>query len=214
MVNLMREAWLRSEDPWALVLRARTKLYSLWLGKTYPFASTGRKLSVHYPCALRRPSARQIKIGNSVIIGKDTTLLMVSDDADGVRLAIDDNCVIGARSVISVKNLIHIERDVVMGTTVLIQDHQHKHENVDLPIRTQGVTTGGRIRIEQGCWIGQGAVIVCNEGQMVIGRNSVIGANSVVARSLPPYSVIIGNPGVVLKQFDLARARHIRSNVD
>ena len=207
MANIFREVWLGLEDPLVLFMRARTKLYSLWLSATYPFAATGRKLSIHYPCALRRPSARHIRIGQMVIIGKDTNLFIVHDEVSGVKLAIDENCAVGARSVISAKNFIHIERDVITGTSVLIQDHQHAHEYSDLPIRDQGITAGGRIRIEQGCWIGQGAVIVCNEGELVIGHNSVVGANCVVARSVPPYSVIVANPGIILKQFDKAKVR-------
>jgi len=200
MTNPFRAAWLNCEDPIALLLRARSKVYSLWLSKTYPFVSTGRRLSIQYPCMLCRPLASQIKIGNDVIIGKDTILYVERDDVKEAKLIIEDNCAIGARSVISAKNLIHIERDVIMGTSVLIQDHQHAQGRSDLPIRAQGVTQGGRIRIEQGCWIGQGAVIVCNEGEMVIGRNSVVAANSVVGRNLPPYSVIVGNPGIIVKR--------------
>jgi acetyltransferase-like isoleucine patch superfamily enzyme len=200
MANLFHEAWLRFEDPITLLLRARSKVYSWWLSATYPFASTGRKLSIQYPCILRRPFASQIKLGNDVIIGKDTFLYIENDGVKEVKLIIDDNCSIGARSFISVKNFVHIEKDVIMGTSVLIQDHQHARDRTDIPIRLQGVTEGGRIRIEEGCWIGQGAVIVCNEGERVIGRNSVIGANSVVARNVPPYSVIVGNPGIVVKR--------------
>jgi acetyltransferase-like isoleucine patch superfamily enzyme len=207
MSNPFREAWLRFEDPLTSLLRARTKLYSLWLSATYPFASTGRNLSIHFPCEISRPWANRIRLGNSVIVGKDSILYIVRDDTTNVKLAIDDNSVIGARSVISAKNLIHIERDVITGTSVLIQDHQHTHQNLDIPIRDQGITAGGRIRIERGCWIGQGAIIVCNEGEMVIGHNSVIGANAVVARSLPPYSVAVCNPSIVLKQFDRPKAR-------
>jgi acetyltransferase-like isoleucine patch superfamily enzyme len=213
MANLFHEAWLRSEDPLAFLLRARTKLYSLWLSATYPFVATGRKLSIHFPCNLHRPSASYIKLGNLVIVGKDATLYIVHDDSNEAKLEVDDNCVIGAQSVISAKNLIHIEKGVIMGRSVLIQDHQHAHENTDLPIREQGITDGGRIRIEQGCWIGQGAVIVCSEGEVVIGRNSVVGANSVVARSVPPYSVIVGNPGIVLKGFDSAKTRTVRASL-
>jgi acetyltransferase-like isoleucine patch superfamily enzyme len=202
MVNLLRKAWLRFEDPLTLLLRARNKLFSLWMCTTYPFASAGCKVSMHFPCTLRRATAKQVRLGNSVIIGKDSVLYIVQDEAKEVKLVIDDNCAIGARSTISAANYIHIEQDVIMGTSVLIQDHHHTHANIDLPIRDQGITPGGRIRIEQGCWIGQGAAILCNEGEIVIGRNSVVGANSVVGRSLPPYSVVVGNPGIIVRRLD------------
>jgi len=140
-----------------------------------------------------------------VIIRKDVWLSIIADSTCELNLVIDDNCLIGARSVISAKNFIQLEHDVILATSVLIMDHNHAYEDITLPIRLQGITPGGRIRIEQGCWIGQGAAIVCNEGELVIGRNSVVGANSLVTRSFPPYSVIVGNPSRLARQFDPAK---------
>lgn len=104
--------------------------------------------------------------------------------------------------MISAKNRIHIARDVVFGPSVLVTDHLHAFEDVTVPIAYQGITEGGTIRIEEGCWIGFGAAVICSQGELTIGRNSVIGANSVVTRSIPPYSVVVGNPAKVVKQFD------------
>jgi acetyltransferase-like isoleucine patch superfamily enzyme len=185
--------------------RAVLKLYSIWVSLTYPFASKGSGLSIHFTAILTRSAARRIKLGDSVLIKKDSWL-NVPDDAQGkVNIVIEDDCVIGSRSMLSAKNLIHIERDVIFGSSVLVMDHNHAYEDVSLPIRKQGCTPGGRVRIEQGCWIGQGAAIVCNEGELVVGRNSVIGANSVVTKTIPPYSVVAGNPGRIARRFDLAR---------
>jgi acetyltransferase-like isoleucine patch superfamily enzyme len=64
------------------------------------------------------------------------------------------------------------------------------------------LTPGGTIRIEEGCWIGYGAAVVCSRDEVVIGRGSVIGANSVITRSVPAYSVVVGNPGRIVKQYD------------
>lgn len=189
-------------DPLELLFRIATKLYSLWLSYTFPFARRGRNISIQYPCIVSKKLSRHIHIGNDVIIRKDAWLNIVEDGCDNVKLVIDDNCLIGARDTISAKNLIHIERDVIIGTSVLIQDHHHAYEDIEIPIRDQGVTPGGRIRIEQGCWIGKGAAIVCNEGELVIGRNSVIGANALVTRSCGPGSVLVGNPGRLARQFD------------
>jgi acetyltransferase-like isoleucine patch superfamily enzyme len=148
--------------------------------------------------------APAIKLGNSVMIRKDAWLntFDLSGADDELKIVIEDNCLIGARDVISAKNCIHIERDVILGTSVLIQDHNHAYEDITLPIKEQGLTNGGTIRIEQGCWIGQGAAIVCNDGELVVGRNSVVAANALVTRSFPPYSVIVGNPARLTRQFD------------
>lgn len=192
----------RFEDPLTLVSRALTKLYTLWISATYPFASKGRNLTIQYPCLVNRLAAHRIKIGNSVIIRKDAWLNIITESNSDLNLIIDDNCLIGARSVISARNSIHLEHDVIMATSVLIMDHNHAYEDIHLPIRLQGITGGGKIRIQHGCWIGQGAAIVCNEGELVIGHNSVIAANSLVTRSFPPHSVIIGNPSRLARYFD------------
>ena len=50
-----------------------------------------------------------------------------------------------------------------------------------------------------------GATVVCGKGELVIGKHSVVGANSAVTRSVPPYSVVTGNPAKTVKQFDPAK---------
>jgi acetyltransferase-like isoleucine patch superfamily enzyme len=195
----------RFDDPLDFVVRAWTKFYSLWLTRTYPFARIGHNISIQYPCVVRKAISRHISLGSDVIIRKDTWLNVVEDGGNELKIVIEDNCTIGARDTISAKNLIHIERDVMVATSVLMQDHHHAYEDIHIPIRDQGVTPGGRIRIESGCWIGQGAAIICNEGELVIGRNSVVGSNALVTKSCPPNSVIIGNPARLARQFNAAR---------
>lgn len=200
-------------DPLEMIPRIVTKLHTWWLTAFYPFANNGGNLSIHYSCRIDRQRASQIKLGRSVCLGKDTWLNIVSGDCHGIKLSIGENCTIGARSVISAKNSVLIENDVITATSVLIQDHNHAYEDMNRPVRLQGVTSGGRIRIESGCWIGHGAAIVCSSGDLVVGRNSVLGANCVLTRSVPPGSVVMGNPGRVVKQFDLARNRWVLGEV-
>jgi acetyltransferase-like isoleucine patch superfamily enzyme len=192
-------------DPLEYHFRGVTKLYSLWLSYTYPFARVGHNISVQYPCIISKKFSPRMSIGSNVIVRKDTWLNIVEDERDEVKLVIGDNCVLGGRDTISAKNMIHIERDVMMATSVLIQDHHHAYEDIHMSIRNQGTTPGGRIRIEEGCWIGKGAAIICNEGELVIGRNSVIGANALVTRSCAPGSVLVGNPARLARQFDPAK---------
>ncbi|PPQ26366.1 hypothetical protein CCR94_22245 [Rhodoblastus sphagnicola] len=111
--------------------------------------------------------------------------------------------------MISARNHVYVGRDVMFGASVLLMDHNHAYENVHVPIAFQGMTRGGSIRIEDGCWIGFGAAIVASESDIVIGRNSVIGANAVISKSIPPFSVFIGNPGRVVKQYDVVKEQWV-----
>jgi len=193
------------EDPLNLVPRILRKLYSTWVTLTYPFASRGGNLSLHWSCLLSRRIAPRIEIGNSVVIRNDAWFNVLPEAIEGVNIRIGDNCLIGAQDVISAKNLIDIEQDVIIGTSVLIQDHNHAYEDVRRPIREQGPMPGGTVRIGAGSWIGHGASIVCNQQELVIGRNSVVAANALVTRSFPPYSVIVGNPARLARQYDPER---------
>ena len=192
------------DDPLLFPRRALRKLFSLWVSNTYPFDSVGQRLSVDLTCELHRSSARRIRIGNSVIL-HDGVWLNVADKLDGPAIIIEDRCNIGRRSMISAKNCIHFEPDVMFGPAAVVMDHSHAFEDVTRPICEQGITEGGRIRIGQGSWIGHGAAIVCTQGELVLGRNCVVAANSLVTKSFPPYSVISGNPARVVKQYDPAR---------
>jgi acetyltransferase-like isoleucine patch superfamily enzyme len=195
------------EDPLDLFPRAMKKLYSLWVSATYPFAYLGGNLSIHYTSLLSRRIAPAIKLGNSVIIRNNAwfNLFDVSGANSDIKVWIEDHCVINAQAVISAKNGIHLERHVMVSACSLIMDHNHAYEDIGQPIQTQGPTPGGTIRIEEGCWIGHGAAIVCSQGELVLGRNSVVAANSLVTRSFPPYSVIVGNPARLARQFDPAK---------
>jgi acetyltransferase-like isoleucine patch superfamily enzyme len=195
----------RCEDPLELLPRVISKLYSIWVGLVYPFASKGRNLSIHFTSQLSRQKAPAISLGNSVLLQK-RAWLNVADDLQnrtrGPAILIDDNCSIGNDSIVSAKNRIHLERDVLVAQSVLIMDHSHKYEDITIPIIAQGIAEGGGIRIGQGCWIGHGAAIICNRGELVLGRNCIVGANAVVTRSFPPYSVVAGNPARIVKQFE------------
>jgi len=194
-------------DPVSWIPRVLSKVYSLWVGATFPFVECGSRLSIHYSVDLLRPHASHIKLGDDVLIAKDAWLNVAREDDSQTEpaIVIEDGCVIARRAQISARNSIHIERDVILAANVIIMDHNHAYEDVTRPIRDQGVTNGGTIRIEAGSWIGQGAAILCDRGDLVVGRNSVIAANAVVTRSCPPYSVLSGNPARIVKQFDPAK---------
>lgn len=192
-----------AEDPLTIVTRGLNWLNTRWLRKTYPFAGFGRRVSIHYTCDILRSVAPLISFGDHVDLAKDVWLNAVpTSDTFGPKIMLGNNVKIGRRCSISARNQIILEDSVLFGPQVLIMDHNHEFANIEVPIREQGVTEGGRIVIEKNCWFGFGAVVLCGSGELTIGRNSVVGANAVVTRSFPPYSVIGGNPAKLLRTFD------------
>jgi acetyltransferase-like isoleucine patch superfamily enzyme len=192
-------------DPLTLLPRALTKLYSIWVSHLYPFASIGRNVSFHFTSQLDRQRSFRISLGNSVSLRKDAWLNVADNSPDREAepaIILEDNCHIGYGSIISAKNRIHLERDVLVGQQVIIVDHNHAYEDISIPVVKQDITEGGRIRIGQGSWIGRGAAIICPKGELVIGRNCVIAVNSVVTRSIPDYSVVVGMPARIIRQYD------------
>ena len=160
-------------------------------------------MSFHYTSQLNRRRVSRISLGNSISLRKGAWLNVADENPTGEpAIVIEDNCHIGTDSIISAKNLIHLERDVLVAQSVLIVDHNHAYEDITIPIVKQGITAGGRIRIGQGSWIGRGAAIICPKGELVIGRNCVIAVNSVVTRSIPDYCVVVGMPARIIRQYD------------
>jgi acetyltransferase-like isoleucine patch superfamily enzyme len=129
-------------------------------------------------------------------------VLAPSEQNGAPKVVIDDNVGIGPCCEISAKKYIHLERDSIIAQGTIISDHPFTFGDGTPPGGEQGTSDGGRIRIGQGCWIGHGAALLCTGGELVLGRNCVVGANVLVTKSFPPYSVIIGNPAVVIRRYD------------
>jgi acetyltransferase-like isoleucine patch superfamily enzyme len=199
--NTNNRLW--NDDPLDLLWKVPRKIYSTWIKLTFPFASIGHNVSFHHTSKVYRPRASRISLGNFVSLREYAWLSVATEDPKGEpTIVLEDNCHVGFGSIISAKNRIHLERDVLIGQMVLVLDHNHAYEDINVPIINQGVTEGGRIRIGQGTWIGHGACIICPRGELRIGRNCVIAANSMVMRSIPDNSVAAGYPATIIRQYD------------
>src|ERR1019366_8526518 len=180
---LFRRSDIWRDDPIRIFKTISTRLFTLWVRATYPLASIGRNVEIHYSWNLRRFLAHRVSVGSSVFIdyGVEFGIACPHREEKGEPvIVIEDGCEISRDTQISARNCIHVGRDVLISALVLIMDHVHAYEDITVPIKNQGITTGGRIRIGQGCWIGRNAAIVCSQGELVLGRDSVVAANVVV----------------------------------
>ena len=93
-----------NDDHGQFFSRVLTKLNSLWVTATYPFASKGHNLSLHYASEISRRRAPGIRLGNRSRSGK-TPGSTTEGDRD-IKITIEDDCRIAARCTISAKNSI------------------------------------------------------------------------------------------------------------
>ena len=89
-----------------------------------------------------------------------------------------------------------IEDDVLIGSCVHIYLDTHAFDDVSKPIYYQGFYPAKTVTLRNGCWIGANVVILPG---VTVGKNSVIGAGSIVTKSVPDYCVAVGNPAKVIK---------------
>jgi|SRR5579863_2290994 len=199
-----------AEDPLLWFPRAVGKLRALWRALTYPFALFGKGAWVHYSCHISRSAAPYIAIGENVNLAPDVRLdVSPVPGADPPVLILEAGSGMQRRCMVSARNRIHLMKNVMFGFSVLVMDHGlDDDESTDTAGRSHE-TRGGTIRIEEDCWIGCGAVITCEQGQLVIGRHSVVGANSLITRSIPPYSVVAGNPAMIVRQYDFLKEKWV-----
>jgi len=89
-----------------------------------------------------------------------------------------------------------IEDDVLIGSGVHIYVGNHAFNDPLKQIIDQGHTATEQVVLKSGCWIGANAVILPG---VTIGENSVVGAGSVVTKSLPARVVAGGIPAKIIK---------------
>ncbi len=138
-----------------------------------------------------------ISLGNNVIVRPGCGLYANPN----CTLVIDDYAEIGRDSTIAAHSNIKIEKGVLTGPHIFIADHNHEYRNVDLPIYQQGanVPKDSSVIVGEGSWLGTNCVVV---GNVHIGKHCVIGANSVVTKDIPDYSVAVGIPAKVIKRYN------------
>lgn len=89
---------------------------------------------------------------------------------------------------------IYIGNNVLIGPNVIIDTGTHP---VKPDIRKKQAQFNVPVYIGDNVWIGGGSIILPG---VKVGKNSVIGAGSVVTKDIPENVVAVGNPGRVLRE--------------
>lgn len=188
----------------------KNRLYTGWI-KRFFYEFSGY---AEYPIIISSPQC--ISIGKNTIIKKRARICANTHFGDmkySPVIKIGNNCSIGSDCFLSAINRISVGNNVAITARTLVLDNVHGdfrekdftyNQNPNIPdvflqnVKTRKLHSDGPIIIEDDVHIGENCVILSG---VTIGHNSVISANSVVTKNVPPYSIVSGNPGRVLVTF-------------
>jgi acetyltransferase-like isoleucine patch superfamily enzyme len=161
------------------------------------FAEFGARTVLDPPVDVR--GANRIALGARVWVGPGSWLYAMPEEAgDDPVLVLADGVRISGGCVLSAVASVRLGRDVLLARNVYISDHSHGYEDVERPVREQGIIGVAPVTIGDGAWLAQG-VVVCPG--VTIGRGAVIGAGSVVLDDVPDHAVAVGAPARVVRTF-------------
>ena len=112
------------------------------------------------------------------------------------QLTIGDGAILNFGFTAFVADKITIGPNCIFAANVTLISENHGMDPLsEVPYHAQPLTTGP-ISIGEGCWLGQN---VCVLPGVSIGKRCIIGANAVVSKDVPDYSIAVGVPAKVVK---------------
>jgi acetyltransferase-like isoleucine patch superfamily enzyme len=161
------------------------------------YGDFGRGSLIKFPAKIR--NKQYIYLGKNVFIAERCYLSLVVVGNNKPSLVIGDDVCIGSDFTVSCADSIRIQKNVLLSDRIFIGDSMHDYRNPEVPIIDQPMRAMGSVVIQEGAFIGINAVILPG---VTIGRNAVVAASAVVTKSVPPFTVVAGNPATIVKRYN------------
>ncbi len=140
-----------------------------------------------------------VTVGKSSVLSEGVWLNASRRGCLNDRIVIGNNCHIGRRNYFSTGGLIEVRDFGFTGIDCHLLGCSHNAGDPFTPYVVSGLTDGAPIVLGVNAWLTTSVTVL--EG-VHIGCGSIVGARSVVRKSIPPFSVAAGNPCNVVKRFD------------
>lgn len=165
----------------------------------YQYARFGKGSLIYFPMLVNNKKC--ISIGENVTFRERLrmdAIKCMNDQYFTPRIIIEDNVHAEQDCQIFAANLVHIKKNVTLSSHVFITDAEHEYRGVEHESILKQKLIFGKTIIEEEAFIGIGVRII---KAVHIGKHAVIGANSVVTKDIPAYSVAVGNPAKVIRKY-------------
>jgi len=165
---------------------------------------------VHWDPGVIFESPYNISIGDRCRIKKGVEMYAGpwEDNKDKITLKIGNNVSINSGTFINAHNYIEIGDGTLIGKNVLLADTRHNFRDPEKSVRDNPITLEDPIIIGEGSGLAFNSVIFPG---VTIGPHSLISANSVVTKDVPPYSVAGGIPARVLRIYDFEKKKWVKN---
>ncbi|MBU1735409.1 MAG: acyltransferase [Verrucomicrobia bacterium] len=158
------------------------------------FISLGDNTQIHNNCTLIANSEKGITLDDGARL-KHGVYLDTEVAATGY-IRIGKRVYIGAGCCLHGHEGLEIGDDCLLAQNITITPYSHSFDNPAKIIYSQGGIQK-KIVIGRDCYLGMNVCIVCTAEN--IGEGAVVGAGSVVVRSIPPLAIAVGVPAKVLR---------------
>lgn len=181
----------------------KKRIYSYWICRRFGF----HKLYFGKPVNWVK-DAQCFAIGEKTAFGKMAVLTAWpkhGNESYEPKVSIGVNCSFGDYLHLTCAHRIKIGNNVLTGRWVTISDNGHgttDYDTLRIPPSSRNLYIKGPVIIGDNVWIGDKATILSG---VTIGEGAVIAANAVVTKDVPPYCVVGGNPGRIIKQSNPSR---------
>ena len=182
-----------------MIVKAIIKVVLSYLCNLFPLLrmkKVGKWVDIR--SGLRVSSPRNIVIGNHVKIDRMSRL----SSYEGGKIFIEDDCYIGQFFSVMAGGDVRIKKNTLIASYVAVISENH-NMNPETGIRYGNQPLiKNNVEIGEYCWIGEKVTILPGVN---IGEWSIVGAGSIVNKSIPPYSIAVGNPARVIKRYDFEK---------
>jgi len=173
----------------------------LWASMARTFGKVGKNCYIEPPYCISGASC--ISLGDNFLARSRFRIEAISRYEDvhftpsiqfGDNVSFNNDCHVGAIGSLRIGN------NVLFASRVFISDHSHgcgSPAELAIPPERRRLFSKGPVEIQDNVWVGEGVAILPG---VTIGRSAIIGANSVVTRSIPAHSIAAGSPARVIRK--------------
>lgn len=158
---------------------------------------------IRFPIDIR--GKKFINISEGFTSGPGCRLEAYPPDGKSVVMKIGKNFQMNDYVHITAMEKVEIGNNVLLASKIYISDCSHGsytgdgHDSSPESIPSQRTMVSKPVIIEDNVWLGEFVSVLPG---VTIEKGSIIGANSVVSKSIPPYVIAVGSPAKPIKKYN------------